>query len=130
MAAVVLDASVVIGALDATDSHYPSARAAITARRLAGDDLRVPASVWSEVLVGAFRQGRASEAERQVRVFAGAPRPVDREVAVATARLRALHPALRLPDALVLATAEVDDADVLTADRRWSAYSARVTVLG
>jgi len=63
-------------------------------------------------------------------VFAGAPRPVDREVAVATARLRALHPALRLPDALVLATAEVDDADVLTADRRWSAYSARVTVLG
>lgn len=130
MGAVVLDASVVIGALDATDSRYPSARAAITARRLAGDDLRVPASVWSEVLVGAFRQGRASEAERQVRVFAGAPRPVDREVAVAAARLRALHPALRLPDALVLATAEVDDADVLTADRRWSAYSARVTVLG
>lgn len=130
MGAVVLDASVVIGALDATDSRYPAARAAITARRLAGDDLRVPASVWSEVLVGAFRQGRASEAERQVRVFAGAPRPVDQEVAVAAARLRALHPALRLPDALVLATAEVDDADVLTADRRWSAYSARVTVLG
>lgn len=130
MGAVVLDASVVIGALDATDSRYPAARAAITARRLAGDDLRVPASVWSEVLVGAFRQGRASEAERQVRVLAGAPRPVDQEVSVAAARLRALHPALRLPDALVLATAEVDDADVLTADRRWSAYSARVTVLG
>jgi PIN domain nuclease of toxin-antitoxin system len=71
----------------------------------------------------ARRSGRSTCAPR-------APRPVDREVAVATARLRALHPALRLPDALVLATAEVDDADVLTADRRWSAYSARVTVLG
>ncbi len=43
---------------------------------------------------------------------------------------RAAITARRLPDALVLATAEVDDADVLTADRRWSAYSARVTVLG
>jgi PIN domain nuclease of toxin-antitoxin system len=47
------------------------------------------------------------------------------------AELRSRHRGLRLPDALVLATAEVDAADrVLTADKRWAAADERVEVVG
>jgi len=41
-------------------------------------------------------------------------------VAERAAELRAAKPSLKLPDALILATAEVQDADtVVTADRGW-----------
>ena len=44
--------------------------------------------------------------------------------------LRAAHRALRLPDALVLATGDVMEADVvLTCDARWGAWSERVEVV-
>jgi hypothetical protein len=58
--------------------------------------------------------------------------PVDEAVAVAAARLRAEHgSALRMPDALVLAYAEVRKARlVLTADARWTAWSRRVELIG
>lgn len=59
----------------------------------------------------------------------GAVRVVDHPVAVAAARLRAAHRSLRLPDALVIATGVVDDAAVLTCDKRLAAVEERVTVL-
>jgi PIN domain nuclease of toxin-antitoxin system len=39
------------------------------------------------------------------------------------------HRSLRLPDALVLAMAEVEDADVITADQAWTRYGDRVEVV-
>jgi PIN domain nuclease of toxin-antitoxin system len=45
--------------------------------------------------------------------------PLDVPVAHAAARLRATHRSVRLPDALVLGTAAVLSATVLTTDRRW-----------
>ena len=54
---------------------------------------------------------------------------VDADVAKAAARLRARHRSLRLPDALVIATGIVDDAAVLTCDRRLAAVDDRVQVL-
>jgi predicted nucleic acid-binding protein len=60
----------------------------------------------------------------------------DREIARRAAMLRARHPSLRLPDALVIATAVKLDADhVLTTDRRWKALRGlglrgRLTVVG
>jgi len=46
--------------------------------------------------------------------------PLGDEIAVAAAGLRARHPSLKLPDALVIATAEEEGADkLLTTDRRW-----------
>ena len=58
--------------------------------------------------------------------------PATREVARAAARLRALHGnALRLPDALILATAVTLRADrVMTTDARWPAAGLRVEVVG
>lgn len=43
-----------------------------------------------------------------------------REIARGAARLRARHPSVRVPDALVVATAIELDADhLLTTDQRW-----------
>jgi predicted nucleic acid-binding protein len=45
---------------------------------------------------------------------------VDRDVAERAAQLRTAKPSLRMPDALILATADVHHADlVITADHRW-----------
>ncbi len=45
--------------------------------------------------------------------------PLDEEIAVVAAALRALRPSVRLPDALVVATGESLEADIiLTTDRR------------
>jgi len=52
---IVLDASVVIGFLDAKDPHHQRAVAALTALR--GESLVVPASVYAEILVGPARRG-------------------------------------------------------------------------
>ena len=67
---------------------------------------------------------------RQLHSTFGPLRPIDADVALVAARLRAKHRALRLPDALVLAVAHVDAADViLTADRKWSGYDQRVRLI-
>ena len=51
--------------------------------------------------------------------------PLDVEIASAAARLRARHRSLRLPDALVIASASVAGADrLVTTDRRWPGASA------
>lgn len=56
--------------------------------------------------------------------------PVDEEVAVTAAQLRATHRSLRLPDALVLATAPAVKADaVLTGDEQWLRIDSRVQLI-
>lgn len=57
--------------------------------------------------------------------------PLTVTIAEAASRLRAQHGSLRLPDALVIATAETLSADALvTADKRWRAYFSQVIILG
>ncbi|OLT10974.1 hypothetical protein BJF78_28140 [Pseudonocardia sp. CNS-139] len=60
----------------------------------------------------------------------GPVRPVDEEVAVTAAELRGRHRSLRLPDALVVATGIVEDAVVLTCDKRLADVDPRVQVVG
>jgi predicted nucleic acid-binding protein len=56
--------------------------------------------------------------------------PITPEIARRAASLRAGSTWLRLPDALVLATADVLEAPgVLTGDARWQGLSARVQVI-
>jgi len=51
-------------------------------------------------------------------------------IAGSAASLRARHSSLKLPDALVLATADVlGAAKVLTADRGWSRISRKVRLI-
>lgn len=123
MALTVLDASIVIAVLDSGDPHHAAARASVATHLGARDRLVVPASAYADVLVGPFRRG--PEAVAIVDAFLAAlpcsVEPVSREIAVEAARLRADHGAsLRLPDALVVATAHVLEAGALvTADARW-----------
>jgi predicted nucleic acid-binding protein len=129
VALTALDTSVLIALLDPSDPHHRAARASLDAH--ADDDLRIPAHTLAEALVHPARAGKDREARRLIAGLEIAVDPVDEAVAVAAARLRALHgSALRMPDALVLAYADVHKAkSVLTADARWTAWSRRVELV-
>ncbi len=133
MAVIVIDSSVLLGLLDSQDAQHAVAAAAVRERRAQRADFLVPAVVLAEVLVGAARAGGEQVVAGRAQVVAafGEVRPVDGDVAEQAARLRAAHRALRMPDALVLATGVVDHAaEILTCDGRWSRYHSRVVVLG
>jgi predicted nucleic acid-binding protein len=130
---VVLDTSVLLGLLDTADAHHQAAATLITDLTRAGSQFGLPASVLSEVLVSEARRDRPAVDRRHAQVVSmfGPVRPIDEEVAVAAAHLRAKHKSLRLPDALVIATGIVDDAEaILTADKRWASIDDRIEVLG
>ena len=85
------------------------------------------ASAFAECLVGPARRGADAVAmvrslvERVPIVIV----PLDESIAVAAAVLRAAHPKLRLPDALVVATAKERSAEQLvTTDRGWPTVRA------
>jgi predicted nucleic acid-binding protein len=130
VALTVLDSSVLIALLDPADRHHEAAGAGLEAH--ADDDLRLPAHALAEALVHPARAGKEREARRLIEGLELAVEPIDEQVVIAAARLRARHGgALRLPDALVLACAEVRKATtVLTADARWPAWGRRVEVVG
>jgi predicted nucleic acid-binding protein len=133
MALTILDAGVIIAILDSSDAHHAAARQAVTHARSQGDDLVIPASAYAEVLVGPFRQG-ASAAAKVDEFLAALParvEPATREVAAAAARLRARHGTkLRLPDALVVATAmELGAELLLTTDGGWPSLPLEVAVV-
>lgn len=123
MALIVLDAGVLIGVLDADDPYHESAVVALRIQIDAGADLVVPASVYAEILVSPFRRGEdaALEVETFLSDVGVSIESATPQIARSAARLRATHgPKLRLPDALVIATAEALAADrVLTTDTHW-----------
>jgi len=133
MALTVLDAGVVIAMLDATDAHHSAARSALREALDHGADLVLPASAYAECLVGPLR--RSPEAAATVDAFIEALpariEPVTRSIARAAAALRARHGrAVRLPDALVLATAiELRAPRLLTTDGGWPAIDGIVQVI-
>ena len=134
MGLTVLDAGVVIAALDADDAHHAAAVNALREARTQGDRLVVLASAYAEALVGPSRRGADAVATLDAFLDAlpASVEPASREVARGAASLRAVHGrGLRLPDALVLATATVLGADlVLTTDTGWPAAIVAVQVLG
>ena len=130
MALVVLDASVVIAFLDPADALHGAAVEAIGERQ--HDELAVPASVYAEILVAPYRRGPevVAEVEAFLADFAVRIETLTPAIARAAARLRSESRSLRLPDALVLATADELEADtVLTGDESWARISGRVTVI-
>jgi predicted nucleic acid-binding protein len=134
VALTVLDAEVVLAILDASDGHHGAALAALTSATELGDRLVLPASAYAEVLVAPSRRG--TEAVATVDAFVDAlpatVEPATRAIAARAAPLRARHGAkLRLPDALVVATALVCGAErVLTTDARWPRLEVTVEVIG
>jgi predicted nucleic acid-binding protein len=127
MGLIHLDAGVIIGFLDASDAHHHSARAALADALRSGDHVALAASALAECSVGPARRGEP--ALRSVRNLVErlpiSIIAVDFEIATTAARLRAAHRAIRLPDALVIATAIDQSADVLiTTDRKWPTAKA------
>lgn len=116
--AVALDSDAVVGFLDAGDALHQAADSAI--REVAGDSaLVVSAVTYAEVLTGA-RLGHHDE-DLVMSFFSelvSHVHPVDTDIADFAARLRAKHRALRMPDALILATASIgpDIDSVVTGD--------------
>jgi predicted nucleic acid-binding protein len=123
MAVTVLDAGILIALLDASDAHHTPARDAVAAAIEAGRRLVLPASAYAEVLVEPIRRrGDAVDVvDRMIDALPIEIQALDRSIARHAAALRATHGArLRLPDALIVATAmALKGSEVLTADHRW-----------
>ncbi len=115
MGSVVLDASVVIALLDSSDASHVDARSLLEER--ADDTWLMSTATLAEVLVHPLRRGTGEEFERKLARLRVGFIDVDPEIARRAARLRAEHVSLRVPDALVLATAQQRAADTLTFDR-------------
>jgi predicted nucleic acid-binding protein len=117
-----LDSGVVIGFLDAGDAHHESARVTLEAARDRRDGLAMSASALAECLVGPSRRGPDAVASL-LGLFERLPIdvvPLDRDIAICAAGLRARWRSLRLPDALVIASAHTGAADrLVTTDRAW-----------
>lgn len=131
MGAVVLDSSVVIAFLTAADVHHRPAMREVLGIRHRGDEFVLPASVLAESVIEKYRSSTAAGDQLIDDLIAtfGPERVVDADIAKAAARLRARHRSLRLPDALVIATGVVENAAVLTCDRRLATVDDRVQVL-
>lgn len=123
--AVVLDSDAVVGFLDGDDALHEDADAAI--REVVGEHrILVSAVTYAEVLTGT-RLGHHDEVS-VAGFFAemiSAIVPVDVAVADRAADLRSQFRSLRMPDALILATADTEESvdSILTGDQRISMVS-------
>jgi predicted nucleic acid-binding protein len=120
---------VLLSAIDPEDAlHRPAAEALIKREHEA---FVIPAIVFTEVMVGALRLGdrSARQLEESIDDIISQVYPIDRELALAAAAIRARRRSIRAPDALVLATGWLLDAEVLTADKAWRGEPGRVTVV-
>lgn len=117
--AVALDSDAVVGFLDRSDALHEAADAAI--RKLAAKQpILVSVITYAEVITGA-RLGHHDE-ERVSGFFAEVVSrivPVSIEIADRAAELRSRAKALKMPDALIVASAEADPAveTLLSGDR-------------
>jgi predicted nucleic acid-binding protein len=115
---VVLDADVLIGALDSSDAHHAAARSLFTAWRGGGEVVAMSVVNLSEVLVApaadrqSLRRARAAISALGVEVH----QPHE-AIGVDAARLRRLHP-ISLADAYCLATARHTGAQLASFDAR------------
>lgn len=113
--AVALDSNAVIGFLDRDDAFHAAAGDRIRVLLEAGETLYASAITYAELLTGA-KLGRHDE--DVVRGFfkelIGWVMPVEAAVAERAAELRAERKSLKLPDALILAGADLDrEVDLL-----------------
>ena len=131
VALVVVESSLIMAFRDPADALHSRAVAAY--RRHAADDL-VAASVYggnSGWTAAPWRAGPLSESlEVFILEFAMEIIPMDSAIAREAASIRARTTSLRLPDAFVLATGEVLNADaVLTADFSWPKLTGRAKLI-
>lgn len=125
MEPLILDASVLIGLLDTEDKHHERAVDEVEEADRAGRQLLAPASAYSETLVAFARIKRLQDAREAIANMGILVVPLTGATAERAAELRARHAALRLPDALVLATAQERAGTLLSYDDRLARISRR-----
>lgn len=118
MARVALDSDLLIAFLDPADAQHERAVRELRPRLVAGDQLLIAATVYAEVIVRPLKQATDATVDGFLDAAGVSVVPVDRVIARRAAQLRADHPALRLPDAMSVATALVSDATLLTLDKK------------
>jgi len=118
VAAVALDADVLIAFLDASDAQHQRAVDVLRPRLATGARLLIAATVYAEILVRPLQHRNDDTVDAFIGAIGATIVPVDREIARRAARLRGSHREMRLPDAISLATALVTGAEILTLDRR------------
>ncbi len=129
MGVAVVDASVLIATIDDRDRHHENAILELESAQQR-HSLALPAVAFSEALVVPYRtsQSLGRTVEGGLRRL-GRVEPITDEIAARAAQIRAKRQ-LKLPDALILATAVALRAqEILTFDLRWRSIDSRVRLL-
>jgi predicted nucleic acid-binding protein len=115
---LLLDADVVIGALDRSDAHHKQARALFERWNVQGDTRLISIVNLTEVLVAPAADLTKLAAAREAIAALGisAHQPSE-TTAVDAAKLRGRHP-ISLPDAYCLATAKQTGSSIVSFDER------------
>ena len=127
MGALILDASVLIGLLDTADAHHALAVDDVEQADLGGTRMLAPASAYSEALVSFARAKRGKDARDAIAAMGISVTPLTAAIAEHAAELRARYDRLRLPDAIVLATARELDGRLLSYDERLTKIANKTT---
>ncbi len=115
---MLLDADVLIGALDGTDPHHERARALFTGWRDAQDSYAISVVNLTEVLIAPSADVAKLAAAREAIAALGVTVQQPNEaIAVEAARLRQRHP-ISLPDAYCLATAKHTSSAIASFDQK------------
>lgn len=111
MGLVLLDSSVLIGLINPDDKHHIRIMENFEASSL----YAISALTLTEVLPHAVRKGVLEEAESRFRAHLHQIVDITQEIAVAAAGVRA-RTSLRTPDAIISATATINEAELWTCD--------------
>ena len=125
MGSVALDASVLIALLEPKDPHNERALELLQTRAREQRPFIASASAYAEALVGAIRRGTEDIVEGFIDDTGTRIIDINRPLARRAAGLRAKHRSLRMGDALVLATAQEYDAELLTFDEKLRRIASR-----
>jgi predicted nucleic acid-binding protein len=126
---LVLDADVLIGALDGSDAHHSRARALFTAWHKQDTTCLISVINLSEVLIApAADKQRLRRAREAIAALGVAIHQPSEAIAVEAARLRCFHP-ISLPDAYCLATARQINASIASFDQK-IIHAARAERIG
>jgi predicted nucleic acid-binding protein len=123
-----IDADVLIGALDSNDAHHAQSRQWLTECRARQDTVAISAINLTEALIAPAADARTLTIARQAIAALGIEVQVPNEaIAIDAARLRGRHP-ISLPDAYCLATARHTKATVATYDQTMLRAAAAETI--
>jgi predicted nucleic acid-binding protein len=115
---LLVDADVLIGALDRADAHHERARELFVRARERHDQLSISVVNLTEVLIApAGDPARLAAAREAIAALGVSVHQPSEAIAVDAARLRGRHP-ISLPDAYLLAGAKQASAMVASFDQR------------